>query len=208
MKIIAEHDIPANTGWAGDLNQGQVLRITATTIVDFVAFTRDDLTRRFDQARTKVYNMKIFVGAGDKLVNKYNERIMTFLADGFTEGTHDLQEGMCSGPRYQLAKDEGRVKEYGRGEVEIPDHGCWENLSRALEPYGIAPQDIPSPFNLFQNMDIDGTTGIMKHTNIRPRAPASIELRAEIDLVVAASACPDMAAPQGGQPIRLMIYEA
>jgi uncharacterized protein YcgI (DUF1989 family) len=61
MKIIAEHDIPANTGWAGDLSQGQVLRITATTIVDFVSFTRDDPTRRFDQARTKV-NRTEFAG--------------------------------------------------------------------------------------------------------------------------------------------------
>ena len=182
-----------------------MIRITATTTVDFVAFDLQNLRERFDQARTKVYNMKIFISAGDRLMSKSNQHLMTIVEDTYREGTHDLQKGMCSGYRFQLAKKEGRLREYYKRDVEIPDHGCWENLSQALKPYGIAPEDIPSPFNLYQTMKIDGITGRMEHTTLRPKPGTYVELKAEMDLLVALSACPDL--PVGGKPVGVAIFE-
>lgn len=205
MKTLLEHTVPANTGWAAELGNGRVVRISATTTVDFVAFSLRNLRERFDQARTKVYNMKIFISTGDKLMSKSNQHLMTIVEDTYRGGTHDLQKGTCSGYRFQLAKQEGRLREYYKRDVEIPDHGCWENLSRALEPYGIAPEDIPSPFNLYQTMKIDGATGRMEHTTIRPTPGTYVDLRAETDLLVALSACPDL--PVGGKPVGVTIYE-
>ncbi|TMB75012.1 MAG: urea carboxylase-associated family protein [Deltaproteobacteria bacterium] len=206
MEKINEVHVPHNTGWAGELKQDQVIRISATTTVDFVCLRRQNLRERFDQARTKVYNMKLFITTGDKLMGRNNQHMMTILADGFKEGTHDLQKGMCSGYRFQLAKQEGRLGEYYPRQInEIPDHGCYENLSKALAPFGIIPEDIPSPFNLNQHMKIDGVTGRMEHTQVRPKPGNYMELRAEIDLLVALSACPDL--PVGGQPVDVLIYE-
>lgn len=206
MKKLKEETVPYNTGWAAELKRGLIIRISGTTTVDFVAFSLQNLRERFDQARTKVYNMKIFISTGDKLMSKSNQHLMTIVEDTYRGGTHDLQKGMCSGYRFQLAKKEGRLKEYYHREVEIPDHGCWENLSQALKPYGIAPEDIPSPFNLYQTMKIDGITGRMEHTTIRPKPGTYVDLRAEMDLLVAFSACPDL--PVGGKPVRVTIYEA
>ncbi|MGH7772212.1 MAG: DUF1989 domain-containing protein [Candidatus Binatia bacterium] len=206
MKKLREETVPYNTGWASELKKGQIIRIIAATTVDFVAFNLHNLKERFDQARTKVYNMKIFISTGDKLMGKGNQHMMTIAEDLFKEGTHDLQKGMCSGYRFQLAKKEGRLGEYYPREIkEIPDHGCWENLSRALEPYRIDPEDIPSPLNLNQHMKIDGKTGKMEHTQIRPKPGSYVDLRAEMDLLVAFSACPDL--PVGGKPVGVMIYE-
>jgi len=206
MEKINEVHVLHNIGWAGELKQDQVIRISATTTVDFVCLRRQNLRERFDQARTKVYNMKLFITTGDKLMGRNNQHMMTILADGFKEGTHDLQKGMCSGYRFQLAKQEGRLGEYYPRQIsEIPDHGCYENLSRALAPFGIIPEDIPSPFNLNQHMKIDGVTGRMEHTQVRPRPGNYMELRAEMDLLVALSACPDL--PVGGQPVDVLIYE-
>jgi len=205
MKKLREETVPHNTGWAAELQKGQVIRITATTTVDFVAFDLQNLRERFDQARTKVYNMKIFISAGDRLMSKSNQHLMTIVEDTYREGTHDLQKGMCSGYRFQLAKKEGRLREYYKRDVEIPDHGCWENLSQALKPYGIAPEDIPSPFNLYQTMKIDGITGRMEHTTLRPKPGTYVELKAEMDLLVALSACPDL--PVGGKPVGVAIFE-
>jgi len=207
VKKLREETVPYNTGWAGELKKGQIIRISGTTTVDFVAFDLHNLRERFDQARTKVYNMKIFLSASDKLMSKSNQHLMTIVEDTYKEGTHDLQKGMCSGSRFQLAKREGRLREYYHRDFkdeEIPDHGCWENLSQALKPYGIAPEDIPSPFNLYQTMKIDGTTGRMEHTTIRPKPGTHVDLRAEQDLLVAVSACPDL--PVGGKPVNVMIY--
>jgi uncharacterized protein len=206
MKTIGQYHLPYNTGWAGELKKDQILRITATTTVDFVFFRLQNLRERFDQARTKVYNMKLFLSAGDKLMGRNNQHMMTILADGFKEGTHDLQKGMCSGYRFQLAKQEGRLGEYYPRQIaEIPDHGCYENLSKALAPYGILPEDIPSPFNLNQHMKIDGATGRMEHTQVRPQPGNFMDLRAEMDLLVALSACPDL--PVGGKPVDVSTYE-
>jgi len=206
MKTLREETVPYNTGWSAELKKGQVVRIAATTTVDLVAFDQHNLRERFDQARTKVYNMKIFISTGDKLMSKSNQHLMTIIEDTYREGTHDLQKGMCSGYRFQLAKQEGRLKEYYLREVEIPDHGCWENLAQALKPYGMAPEDIPSPFNLNQTMKIDGITGRMEHTTIRPKPGNYMDLRAEMDLLVAFSACPDL--PVGGKPVQVTIYES
>jgi hypothetical protein len=206
MKTIVEAHVPHNTGWSAEMKKGQIIRITATTTVDFVCFRLQNLRERFDQARTKVYNMTLFVTVGHKLMGRNNQHMMTILADGFKEGTHDLQKGMCSGYRFQLAKQEGRLGEYYPRQIsEIPDHGCYENLSKALASYGIIPEDIPSPLNLNQHMKIDGVTGKMEHTQVRPQPGNYMDMRSEMDLLVAFSACPDL--PVGGKPVDVKIYE-
>jgi uncharacterized protein YcgI (DUF1989 family) len=206
MNKIIEAHVPHNTGWSAEVKNSQVIRIIATTTVDFVCFKLQNLRERFDQARTKVYNMKLFVSAGDKLMGRDNQHMMTILADGFKEGTHDLQKGMCSGYRFQLAQQENRLSEYYPREIkEIPDHGCYENLSRALASYGIIPEDIPSPFNLNQHMIIDGTSGRMQHSQVRPKPGNYMDIRAEMDLLIALSACPDL--PVGGQPVDVVIFD-
>jgi uncharacterized protein YcgI (DUF1989 family) len=58
MKTINQSHVPHNTGWSAEMKQGQVIRITATTTVDFVFFNLHNLRERFDQARTKVYNIR------------------------------------------------------------------------------------------------------------------------------------------------------
>jgi uncharacterized protein YcgI (DUF1989 family) len=54
-------------------------------------------------------------------------------------------------------------------------------------------------------MQIDGVTGKMEHTQIRPEPGNYTDIRAEMDLLTAFSACPDL--PVGGKPVDVMIYE-
>ena len=62
-----------------------------------------------------------------------------------------------------------------------------------LAPYGIALEDVPSPFNIFQDMIIHQRPAILEHSPIRPKAPgAHVTLRAEMDLLAAFSTCPDV----------------
>ena len=209
MKIISDEFVPANTGWGHPMNKGQVLRMTAKTIIDFACINLHNTEERFDQARTKVYNMKLWITTGDVLYSKLNNPMMTIIEDQFSGiGYHDLQYGTCSGPRYARAKEEGRLDQYHHGhDIPIPDHGCWENLIDGFSAWNIPSEYIPSPLNVFQHVDIDTKTGQISHTPIRPKDPVYVDFRAEMDLAVAASACPDMAAPAFGQSIQCMIYE-
>lgn len=194
-ETLWERQLERNTGYAFDMEAGQSVRITSQTIIDFVCFNRDNLRERFDQARTKANQRKIFITTGDQLISKLNNPMMTIIEDTF-EGHHDLQEGMCSRKRHELAAAKGIwEKTYGRPLSEMPPRGCTENLGGVLAPYGIAVEDVPSPFNIFQHMIIHADTGELEHSHIRPKPPgAFVTMRAEMRLLAAISTCPDMAA--------------
>ncbi len=195
--VVWEKPVPRNSGLAFEMQRGQRVRVSAPCVVDLVAFNRADLRERFDQARTKANQRKIFLSTGDHLLSKLNNILMTITDDQFLNGHHDLQSGGCSRRRFEIAAAHDDLeKTYGRAisRHEIPTHGCWENLSAALLPWGIASEDVPSPFNIFQDMVIDGITGSMNHSAVRATDGTHVELRAELDLLVALSICPDMIA--------------
>ncbi len=127
--VIWEKELPRNTGFTFDLKKGQSVRIRSQTIIDFVCFKRENLRERFDQARTKANQRKVFISTGDMLMSKLNNTMMTIMEDTFVEGHHDLQEGMCSRKRHELAAARGMwEKTYGRPLSEMPPRGCTENL--------------------------------------------------------------------------------
>jgi len=211
MAILKSSIVPKNSGKAFIVKKGQKLRIAGRTVVDFVAFNLHNLRERFDQARTKTNQVKIFISAGDQLISKLNNPLLTIIEDTFKEGRHDLQKGMCSKKRFELVAKGLAQRKFAEGAdlnpktpEEIPDHGCWENLSDALKPWDIPPEDIPSPFNIFQTMKIDPETGAMFDTMIRPKEEAHVDFRAEMDCLVGVSACPQSGR---GEAIRVEIFD-
>jgi len=211
MATLENVVVPKNSGGAFVVKEGQRIRIAGRSIVDFVAFNLHDLRERFDQARTKTNQVKIFISKGDQLISKLNNPMLTIVEDTFKEGRHDLQKGMCSRKRFELVAEGLAKREFIEGvdinpkkPEDIPDHGCWENLSEALKPWNIPPEDIPSPFNIFQTMRIDPDTGKMLDTQIRPKVEAHVDFRAEMDCLVGVSACPESGR---GKEIKVIIYE-
>lgn len=206
---IIKHEVAArNSGWASLIARGHVLRLSARTIIDFVAFDAENFHDGFDQARTKEANRCIYLRRGHSMISRSGQHLLTMAADGFEGlGTHDMQFGMCSRARHERSAAEGRLGEYLHANLKVPSHGCAENLTSACKPWGIAYADIPSPVNLFQNMAIDQATGAMRRTQVRPEAPVEIDLVAETDLLVAFSACPDKASRTGGLEIGATILQ-
>src|SRR5919108_2692640 len=159
VAILKSQVVPKNSGAAFELKRGQRLRIAGKSIVDFVAFNLHDLTERFDQARTKTNQVKIFISTGDVLYSKRNNPMLTIVEDTFKEGRHDLQKGMCSLKRFEMVAQGSAKRIFAEGvdinpkaAEEIPDHGCWENLTEAVKRWNIPPDDVPSPFKIFQTM--------------------------------------------------------
>lgn len=204
MRLVLEHNLPPRTGWAGVVRRGQRLRIVEVEggqIGDFVVFNAQNLRQRFDQARTKANQGRIFITRGHVLYAKDNAVMMTITED--TYGIHDLQYGMCSRWVFESGRYRGFTDAFqaggGRG---VPQVGCWEVLTEVLRPWGIPPEDIPSPFNVFQTVRIDPQTGEMGILPGRSRPGDYIELRAEMDCLCALSAC-----PSAGKASRVEVYE-
>jgi hypothetical protein len=141
MAVLESRVVAKNSGAAFEVRKGQRLRIAGKSIVDFVAFNLHDLNERFDQARTKTNQVKIFISTGDVLYSKRNNPMLTIVEDTFKEGRHDLQKGMCSRKRFEMVAQGTAHRVFAEGvdinpkkPEEIPDHGCWENLSGAVKP--------------------------------------------------------------------------
>ena len=225
MKLLHEETIRVNSGSSWKLMKGQRIRITFQSIVDFVVFNLDNLSERFDQARTKANQGKIYVTTGDILVSKLNNTMMTIVEDTF-QGNHDLQYGMCSACSYttrwnsrnrapwkELFADAGVTSR-----EDLPLWGCYENIMTALQNYPIMPLDIPAPLNIGQHMGINGEPGVMtwaalydNHTWLFDPVP-HIDLRAEMDCLCAASCDPGtgkLGAARGfySKPVKVQIFD-
>ena len=209
MRVIQEDVIPSNTGKAFPVKKHQVIRVTGQSTADFVVFNLKNVRERFDQARTKVDLGKIYVSTGDILISKFNNVMMTIVKDTY-EGTHDMEKGMCSTSFYKKWGDKifaiygSTWKKLGRKRGAAPKHGCWENLARALKPWKVLKEDVPSPLNIFQTMVINGKSGAMRYAMIRPKPGTHMDLRAEMDCLVGISACPEGGR---GKPLQVVIYK-
>ena len=209
MRVIQETVIPSNTGKAFPVKKGQVIRVIGQSTADFVVFNLRNVKERFDQARTKVDQGKIYVTTGDLLVSKFNNAMMTIVKDTY-EGTHDMEKGMCSTSFYKKWGDKifaiygSTWKKLGRKRGAAPKHGCWENLARALRPWKVHKEDVPSPLNIFQTMVINCKSGAMRYAMIRPKPGTHMDLRAEMDCLVGISACPEGGR---GKPLQVFIYK-
>jgi uncharacterized protein YcgI (DUF1989 family) len=221
MDRVEKVAMARNTGRSFVLRKGERIRIYAESIVDLVVFNLDNLRERFDQARTKANQAKIFLTTGDVLYSKFNNVMMTIVHDTF-RGKHDLQYGFCSftritsggvagRPSYEVFWERSKREPFFASMMqtagiskkeELPDHGCWENFIDALKGYDIAPEDIPSPFNLLESIDIGPSGEMLWRTDRdRPAAgqPAVVELRAEMNLLVALSLCPERTLGRGAR---------
>ena len=197
MELLETIVIPPDEGRALVLRNGESIRIYSEWHVDFVLFDSNNLKERFSQARTKANQGKIFVSTNDKLYSKSN--LVMAVITGDTYGKHDLQYGMCSTWVYQNVKYIADFAKQKRGSV--PKHGCWESISGALEKWNIDPLDIPDPLNVFQTVDINPVDGKMTPVPIHLSQQDYLQLRAEMDILVAASPC-----PSGGRTAKIEHY--
>lgn len=209
MVVVREAVIRKNTGMTFVVKKSQVMRITGQSTADFVAFNLNDVRERFDQARTKVDQGKIYVSTGDVLISKFNSVMMTIVKDTY-QGTHDMEKGMCSTSFYRKWGGKifkiygGTWKKLGRKRGAAPKHGCWENLAKALKPWKVRKEDVPSPLNIFQTMVINAKTGSMRYAMTRPKPGTHVDLRAEMDCLVGISACPEGGR---GKELKVVVYK-
>jgi uncharacterized protein YcgI (DUF1989 family) len=153
----------------------RILDVEGRQVADLVAFNSDQLTEKLSAGATIDCNSSIRPTTGDKLFSNRYREMFTIIQD--MVGYHDLLHPPCSPPMYRL--------QYG----SMDEHpNCLENLAHALSPFCIVEEDIPGPINIFMHSVIS-TNGRVRVEEPLSRPGDFIELRAEMDLIVAVSAC-------------------
>ena len=190
--------LPARAPWAAVVHAGETLRIIdleGNQAVDFLAYVAADPTERYDAQATVAAQRALFLRAGSVLRTNEGRPLLEITAT--TCAYHDTIGGACS--------PESNTLRYGHHTRH--QHACVDGFLDALAPWGLGKRDLVSNVNWFMNVPVeaDGTLGIVDGIS----APGlHVDLRAELDTLVAISNCPQVNNPCNGfnpTPVRLVV---
>jgi uncharacterized protein YcgI (DUF1989 family) len=171
--------IPPRSGVAFLLKKGQRLTVVdpqGEQVSDFICYNQHDTAEYLSSGRTIDYAETIYLTSGHSFYS--NRSNIMFDMEEDTVGQHDFLLTPCSADTFRII--------YGHTD---PHRGCFGNLCEALHPYGILPDAIPSCFNIFMNVPVDGLTGRVSVLPPKSKAGDHVTLLARMDLVVGMTAC-------------------
>ncbi|RVA22003.1 urea carboxylase-associated family protein, partial [Mesorhizobium sp. M7D.F.Ca.US.004.03.1.1] len=171
--------VPASYGRSFTLKTGDLISIatpSGTQVSDTWAFAADDPHEHLSMDNTRSINSNVFVDKGARLVSN-NRRLMLTVVEDTSPGHHDTLLCPCNRAIYRElgASDNHRT--------------CTDNLHEALEQAGIKLPFTPASLNLFMNVPVSADGSVDR---LPPQSVAGdyVVLRAEIDLTLVLSACP------------------
>jgi len=203
--LIGSTVIPKRAGRAFRVAEGQVLRVRChegPQVADLIAFNADDPREKFWQARTRVIHGG-HLGVGDQLwsIPPWTRPMMTLITDtvaheALADGarSHDLLFCRCDARLYALV--------HKRTDA-APN--CNDNLVDAIAPFGLGPGDVHDPFNIFMTTGLNAS-GKPFYLPSDAKAGDYVDLLAEMDVLVAISACPGGSSGKESLPLEVDIF--
>jgi urea carboxylase-associated protein 1 len=184
------HDaiVAARAPWRHRVNAGETLRIIdleGNQAVDFLLYAATDDAERYSAQDTIAAQANIFLRTGSTLLSNEGRPMMTIAATSVDY--HDTIGGACS--------CESNSLRYGHHTKA--QHSCVDNFLEANLRDGRGKRDIVSNINFFMNVPVeaDGALGIVDGIS----APGlTVDLRAEMDVIVVVSNCPQINNPCNG----------
>lgn len=193
---MIEAEIAPRSGVAFELAKGQQLTVIdprGEQVADLLAYSRGDIAEVISSGRTLDYASRIYLTAGDLLYSNRSNVMLRIVQDDV--GQHDFLLTPCSRDTFRII--------YGDAD---PHRGCFGNLAEALAPWGVTHDAIPTAFNCFMNVQVDGDTGELRVKPPLSKAGDSVVFEAAMDLVIGLTAC---SAPQSNngsfKPIRYRV---
>lgn len=194
--------LKAGEPWLNIVKKGQIVRfldLEGNQAVDTIFYNANNLEDRYDAQRTITAQGSIYLTTGSKLLSNEGNVLLTIVAD--TCGRHDTLGGACAAEtnqvRYALEKR--------------PMHSCRDNYLIAIQHSELAldKRDIVSNVNFFMNVPVTPEGGLTFEDGIS--APGKyVEMRAEMDVVVLISNCPQLNNPCNAYnptPVRVLIWD-
>ncbi len=186
--IIHDEIVPARAPWLHEVKAGQTLRIVdveGNQAVDFLAYNAKDDAERYSAQDTIAAQENIYLKTGAVLLSNEGRPMMTITATNVAY--HDTIGGACS--------CESNTLRYGH--FAKHQHSCVDNFLDANAREGRNKRDMVPNINFFMNVPVeaDGALGIVDGIS----APGlMVELRAEMDVTVVVSNCPQINNPCNG----------
>jgi len=179
VRLMKEFIVPKREGRAFEVMKGQTLRVIEVDgkqVADMMALNLRDFREKFSSHTTCSLNGSSLRKATKLYSGPPFLRVMLTVTDDKV-GVHWVH-GRCTRRWYEVF--------YG-----LENHpNCHDNIVGALRPFGVSEYDVPlDTFNIFMVGDFDADN----HYTFRPPVAEKgdyVDFRAEMDLLVAISACP------------------
>lgn len=173
------HTLQARHGVAVSVPKGKELLVVntyGTQVVDFWAMSRANPDEFQSMEHTRSRLSRIIPKVGDALYSNRRAPLMTLVEDT-SPGVHDTLLCACSPEIY---------REHG-----CPDghRNCEDNFHEALAAIGTKLGCTPPPFNLFMNVTVAPDNTVIRAAPVS-KPGDSVRLRADMDVIVVMSACP------------------
>ncbi|MDX1752928.1 MAG: urea carboxylase-associated family protein [Salinimicrobium sediminis] len=170
--------IEKQTGAAFKLQKGQKLKVIdpqGEQVSDMVLFNADDPREKISSGKTLDFEESILITKGDWLWSNRSNKMMKILED--TNGRNDFLLAPCSPETFKIMYNNPNYHP-----------SCFENLYTNLASFGIEPDDVPTAFNIFMNVQFD-EKGKLSVDPPLSKAGDYVLFEAEMDLIVALTAC-------------------
>lgn len=190
--------VAARAPWTAMVRRGETLRIIdleGNQAVDFLMYNAADDAERYSAQDTIAAQGNLFLRTGVVLLSNEGAAMMTLT--GTDVAYHDTIGGACS--------CESNTLRYGHHTKA--QHACVDNFLQANAGAGRGKRDMVSNINWFMNVPVeaDGALGIVDGISA---AGLHLDLRAEMDVVVVVSNCPQINNPCNGfnpTPVRMIV---
>lgn len=179
--------VPASQGRPFRMRAGQFVCITNThghQVIDTWAIAGSDPFEVSSMDHSRSVNSNIFFTKGMSVQSSRRRSMLTMVADS-AGVRHDTLLCPCSAELYQQLG----CAEYHRS--------CADNFHEALAQVDVDHPFTPASLNLFMNVPV-GPDGAVDRLPPETTAGASVVLRADMDLVLVLSACPQDITPING----------
>ncbi|HQT62881.1 MAG: urea carboxylase [Acidocella sp. 20-57-95] len=205
MSVIQDIYIPAREPCSFTLKKGQSMRIIdleSQQAVDALFYNAADPSERYSAQDTlaaqAAAGRKFYLETGSALLSNEARPMLTITDD--TCGYHDTCAGACS--------CESNTVRFGH-ETRFM-HACRENFLRELGKYGMGKRDLVSNVNFFMNVPIRPNGELTVDDGVSEPG-GYVQLRAEMDVLVLISNCPQVNNPCNGfkpTPIQIIISDS
>lgn len=198
-RAVADVVVGAGEPYIGRIAKGQFFRIVdleGNQAVDTLFYDAAEPSERYSASDTIRLQRKLYLSTGTVLYSNLARPMLTIVAD--TCGRHDTLGGACAA--------ESNTVRYGQHTKHM--HACRDNFLRAISEadIGLEKRDLASNINFFMNVPVTPTGKLTFEDGISAGGKY-VELRAETDVLVLISNCPQLNNPCNAYnptPIRLL----
>lgn len=172
------HKIEKQSGVAFLLKKGQRLKVIdpqGEQVSDMVLFNSQDIGEKISSGKSMDFEETLLITKGNFLWSNRSRKMMEILED--TNGRNDFLLAPCSKETFEIM--------YGHNGYHP---SCFENLYTNLERFGIFPDDIPTAFNIFMNVQFE-QNGKLRVDPPFSKAGDYVLFEAQMDLIVGLTAC-------------------